>query len=215
MKNKKLPRFTEETKKPRQSKAEVTERINNLININRKMRDRHTLFTDDDLESINTQIDKLIIEINAKIEILVKNQKWEAWDIDKEFNPNYYREKGYLDVEESPAFRKIVDACNCLGQNYKAVQQAWFKSKIYPNQEIAICKELTKLHEKSILINSNDLDDEDKDDSGKDSDDDSDIEETSNSLDKSSDEVVEEAPAATTGRRKGRRAVSTGVISTN
>jgi len=23
--------------------------------------------------------------------------------------------------------------CNCLGQNYKAVQQAWFKSKIYPN----------------------------------------------------------------------------------
>ena len=59
------------------------------------------------------------------------------------------------------------------------------------------------------------LDDEDNDDSGKDSDDDSDIEETSNSLDKSSDEVVEEAPAATTGRRKGRRAVSTGVISTN
>jgi very-short-patch-repair endonuclease len=85
----------------------------------------------DDLESINKQIDKLIIEINAKIEILVKNQKWEAWDIDKEFNPNYYREKGYLDVEESPAFRKIVDACNCLGQNYISVQQAWFKSKVY------------------------------------------------------------------------------------
>jgi 16S rRNA (cytidine1402-2'-O)-methyltransferase len=32
--------------------------------------------------------------------------------------------------------------------------------KIYPNQEIAICKELTKLHEKSISINSNDLNDD-------------------------------------------------------
>ena len=60
----------------------------------------------------------------------------EVPDIDKEFNPNYYREKGYLDVEESPAFRKIVDACNCLGQNYISVQQAWFKSKVYPNHNL-------------------------------------------------------------------------------
>lgn len=45
MKNKKSPK----------NKAEVTERINNLINISRKMRDRHILFTDDDLESIDTQ----------------------------------------------------------------------------------------------------------------------------------------------------------------
>ena len=37
MKNKKLPRFTGEVKKPRQSKAEVTERINSLINISRKI----------------------------------------------------------------------------------------------------------------------------------------------------------------------------------
>ena len=44
----KLPKY-------KKSKAEVTERINNLINISRKMRDRHILFTDDDLESIDTQ----------------------------------------------------------------------------------------------------------------------------------------------------------------
>ena len=69
------------------------------------------------------------MEITAKIEILEKNKEWEPWDLDKEFNPNYYREKGYLEVEERPAFRKIVDACNCLGQNYISVQQAWFKVK--------------------------------------------------------------------------------------
>lgn len=42
-------------KKSTKNKVEVTERINNLINIKRKMRDRHILFTDDDLESIDTQ----------------------------------------------------------------------------------------------------------------------------------------------------------------
>jgi predicted AAA+ superfamily ATPase len=45
MKNKKTPK----------NRSEVTERINNLINIKRKMKDRHILFTDDDLESIDTQ----------------------------------------------------------------------------------------------------------------------------------------------------------------
>ena len=80
----------------------------------------------EDLDSINYQITILIEQIRAKIKVLEKSKQWESWDLDKEFNPNYFREKGYLDVQENPAFRKIVDACNCLGQNYKAVQQAWF-----------------------------------------------------------------------------------------
>ena len=81
-----------------------------------------------------------------------------------------------------------------------------------PVNKVALEKDLEQRYSKTSKAASNDLD---NDDSDKDSDDDSDIEETSNSLDKSSDEVVEEAPVATTGRRKGRRAVSTGVISTN
>ena len=84
-----------------------------------------------------------------------------------------------------------------------------------PVNKVALEKDMEQRYSKTSKVASNDLDDEDNDDSDKDSDDDSDIEETSNSLDKSSDEVVEEAPVATTGRRKGRRAVSTGVISTN
>jgi ribonuclease E len=84
-----------------------------------------------------------------------------------------------------------------------------------PVNKVALEKDMEQRYSKTSKAASNDLDDEDNDDSDKDSDDDSDIEDTSNSLDKSSDEVVEEAPVATTGRRKGRRAVSTGVISTN
>lgn len=87
----------------------------------------------DDLESINKQVDSLVKSIKAQIEKLEKEKKWIPWDLDKEFNPLFYQEKGYLDVVESPSFRKIVDACNCLGQNYKDVQGGWFKSKVFDN----------------------------------------------------------------------------------
>lgn len=90
----------------------------------------------EDLESINGKIETLLDQVRIKIEDLERKGKWEPWDLDKEFNPNYYRNKGYLDIEENPAFRKIVDASNCLGQNYKAVQRAWFPSKVYPNHNL-------------------------------------------------------------------------------
>jgi very-short-patch-repair endonuclease len=88
----------------------------------------------DDIEEVNHQIDALVSDLKNQIAKKVESSNWESWDIDKEFNPNYYREKGYLDVDEGPAFRKIVDACNCLGQGYSGnVQKAWYKSKDYAN----------------------------------------------------------------------------------
>ena len=81
-----------------------------------------------------------------------------------------------------------------------------------PVNKVALEKDMEQRYSKTSKAASDDSDDDDSDEA----DDDSDIEETSNSLDNSSDdEVVEVAPAATAGRRKGRRAVSTGVISTN
>ena len=87
----------------------------------------------EDIENINHQIKSIVVEISDQITLKENSGDWEPWDLDKEFNPDYYRSKGYLDVSESPSFRRIVDACNCLGQNYKSVQQSWFKSKVYPN----------------------------------------------------------------------------------
>jgi len=87
----------------------------------------------ENLKIINSEIDIIVNNIKAKIFEHESLGTWEPWDLEKEFNPDYYKEKGYLDVSENPKFRKIVDACNCLGQNYIAVQSAWFKSKKYPN----------------------------------------------------------------------------------
>jgi Rne/Rng family ribonuclease len=79
-----------------------------------------------------------------------------------------------------------------------------------PVKKVALEKDMEQRFAKTSKANSDDADDENDD-----ADEDSDIEETSNSDDNQSDQKVEEIPSATTGRRKGRRAVSTGVISTN
>jgi len=93
----------------------------------------HRIEIIEDLDSINKHIEDLVNLMRKKIADLEKNNSWEAWDIEKEFSPDYYKEKGYLDVKENPAFRRIVDACNCLGQNYEGAQRAVYEAKLYPN----------------------------------------------------------------------------------
>ena len=90
----------------------------------------------DNINFINEQIDEIIKEIKALRKDQINNKTYEPWDLEKEFNPNFYIEKGYLDINENPAFRTILDASNCLGQNYKGVQRGWFKSKVYENHNL-------------------------------------------------------------------------------
>jgi very-short-patch-repair endonuclease len=87
----------------------------------------------DSISHINNQTDKIIEQIKS---LKTENNNFEPWNLEKEFNPNFHREKGYLDINENPAFRTILDASNCLGQNYKGVQRAWFKSKVYENHNL-------------------------------------------------------------------------------
>ena len=77
-----------------------------------------------------------------------------------------------------------------------------------PVKKVALEKDLDQRYSKtSKAVSDDDSDDSDSDDSD---DEDSDIETTDNR-----EETVEVVPVVAAGRRKGRRAVSTGVISTN
>ncbi len=77
-----------------------------------------------------------------------------------------------------------------------------------PVKKVALEKDLDQRYSKtSKAVSDDDSDDSNDEDSD---DEDSDIETTDNK-----EETVEVAPVVTPGRRKGRRAVSTGVISTN
>ncbi len=85
----------------------------------------------EDIKDINKQIDQIVRKIKKEILNQEKEKTFKPWNYEEEFNPKYYIKKGCLDLAENPSFRKIVDACNCLGQNYKSVQRAYFKSKKY------------------------------------------------------------------------------------
>ncbi|OOV29497.1 hypothetical protein BXU11_06330 [Flavobacterium sp. LM5] len=85
---------------------------------------------------INEKTDKIIDHIKKLREDSIQNDSFVPWDLKKEFNPDFHREKGYLDINENPVFRTILDASNCLGQNYKGVQRGWFKSKLYENHNL-------------------------------------------------------------------------------
>jgi len=92
-------------------------------------------------DDINIQINEVV----KKIKMHRDKDQFIAWDIDSEFNPQTYIERGYIDVSDNVAFKTIKDACNCFGHNYSGYQRAgashpnpeimlWFP-KLFPNGE--------------------------------------------------------------------------------
>lgn len=97
-------------------------------------------YYDLDISIINEEIDKLVKKIQSEF----KSKKPPAWDIESEYNPQTYINKGYISASEGVAFRTIADACNCFGHSYRGFQHAtaihpfenktlWFP-KLYPNE---------------------------------------------------------------------------------
>jgi ribonuclease E len=83
-----------------------------------------------------------------------------------------------------------------------------------PVKKVALEKDLDQRYSKTSKAVSDD-DSDDSNDSNDSNDEDSDDEDSDIETTDNKEEVVEVAPVVTAGRRKGRRAVSTGVISTN
>ncbi len=72
-------------------------------------------------------------------------QKPSPWDIEAEYNPRTYINRGSISANDNVAFRTIADACNCFGHDYKGFQRGfakhakedkmiWFP-KLYTNEE--------------------------------------------------------------------------------
>lgn len=94
-----------------------------------------------DIETINLRIDEVIDFINKSI----ASSKPSPWDIDAEYDPKTYIERGAISVSDNVAFRTIADACNCFGHEYKGYQSGfarhaveekmlWFP-KLYENMD--------------------------------------------------------------------------------
>jgi len=84
---------------------------------------------------INLKLNKIVHKIRNKTEQLKQNGSFSPWDIDSEFNPKTYIERGYIDISDNVAFKTIKDACNCFGHNYSGYQSA---SASHPNSDIML-----------------------------------------------------------------------------
>jgi len=75
------------------------------------------------IEKINEQADSIVSEIKSLKEKLIRSNNFIPWDINTEYEPATYMQRGYLDVADNVVFRTIADACNCMGHNYKGFQR--------------------------------------------------------------------------------------------
>jgi very-short-patch-repair endonuclease len=101
--------------------------------------------TSNSIEDINSKIDEIVESIRNKKQQLNDNNSFIPWNIDNEFDPNTYINRGYIAISDNVAFKTIKDACNCFGHNYVGYQRAgashpnpdimlWFP-KLFPNGE--------------------------------------------------------------------------------
>ena len=68
------------------------------------------------IEILNSTIDDIV----SQIKIAKKNTvDFKPWDFEAEQNPETYISRGYIHLKDDVAFRTMVDAANCFGNNYK------------------------------------------------------------------------------------------------
>ncbi len=109
--------------------VEVDEEHHLGTKLSDEVRDRDVInATNFEIERISTK--GSIEDIHKKIDYIVKKIKkqkeknnYNIWDYEKEFDITRHIERGYLDVEENPLFRKSVDAVNCFGFKDKALMK--------------------------------------------------------------------------------------------
>ena len=126
------------------------------------------------IEAVNERIDEIIDKIRFKIEI---TKDFKLWNLDVEYDPQSYIDKGFITLDDDCSFLKQVDAANCFGKTYKSLQKGgikhpkekgkliWFP-RLYENgrwknsisndereiREIALSPDIAKKHIDKVLL---------------------------------------------------------------
>ncbi|MFW5804728.1 MAG: AbaSI family restriction endonuclease [bacterium] len=125
----------------------ATNGITKRVLVSRKKNNGEEEYT---IEEINQQIFDVVNLVND----LVKNKKdaneFIPWDINKEHNPKTWIRKGSIEIIDKVSFNRSVDACKCLGLNYKGFQHSGAKHPYERNTLIWF----PKLYDNGTWLNS-------------------------------------------------------------
>jgi very-short-patch-repair endonuclease len=89
----------------------------------------------DATQSIN-KIHEKIDQIVQKINLLIKEKWFIAWDIEKDYDPKTYMEQGYIDADDYISLRRVVDCCNVFGAGYEGFQGSGAAHKFEEDTDI-------------------------------------------------------------------------------
>lgn len=67
------------------------------------------------IDVVNDEIKKIVSILKDKKS---KNIDFKDWDLDAEYNPLTYIEKGYISLTDDCAFKTMVEAVSCFGRQY-------------------------------------------------------------------------------------------------
>ena len=104
---------------------------------------------DRDLKDIDNEIDNFIDFIKQRKEEFLSEDKFEPWNYERKFDPNYYIDKGYIDVEENVSFQYHKDAMRCFG--YK---KGHFQHAVWKNDDKTITVWFPKFYDNRDWINT-------------------------------------------------------------
>ncbi|PJG43764.1 hypothetical protein XA39_06050 [Acinetobacter tandoii] len=122
------------------------------INVFKHLENGETL----SLFDINNQVDRLVDYIRIVRDELVTSTKFQNWNIENEFNPNTYIEKGYLDANDEIIFLSSDDVCKCFGAKLNPYKSGGVKNP----QDKGILIWFPKLYENDEWLNSISEDDQ-------------------------------------------------------
>jgi len=83
------------------------------------------------LKVINSTIDDIVTKIKA-----AKNDRtdFKPWNLEEEQSPATYIARGYIDLKDDVAFKRVVDAANCFGGTYKP-RAIWKGAVKHPKED--------------------------------------------------------------------------------
>lgn len=96
----------------------------------------HQIFVIDcrqDILGIHSQIDELVTKINSQVKEQILEGKFNPWRPENEHNPNYWKDKGFIDISEEVSFYTIEDICLLFDADYQKTKRGFLRRGVIAN----------------------------------------------------------------------------------
>ncbi len=104
-----------EVDEPFHKKQIISDNLREADIINATGHEIYRVDASQDLDTVNDEIDKIVAILKEKKNKIID---FKNWDLDSEYNPLTYIEKGNISLSDDCAFKTMVEAVLCFGRQY-------------------------------------------------------------------------------------------------